>query len=288
MQLARGLVALLWIGGEGLEDHLLEAFRTGARHAARSGNEARAHLLEDGEVGIAGEELLAADQFPEEDAGGEDVGAAVDGQALHLLGRHIAELALEDSGLRLLQPALRLGDAEVDQLHFAFEADEDVLRADVAMDDPERPARGVALAVRVVERLAHLRDDQAGLRNRHRLLALAKALEQLAHVAAGDVLHGDVEVLVVLAELEDLHDVRVRELHRDARLVDEHGDELGVLAHGGEDFLDGEQALEPLHAKGLGDEHLGHSADGDPLEEQVFPELGRMAHGDGRWCSPSA
>ena len=83
----------------------------------------------------------------------------------------------------------------------------------------------------------------------------------------------------MLAQLQHLHDVGMRELHGDARLVHEHGDELGVLAHGGQDLLDGEQPLEALDAEGLGDKDLGHSADGDPLEEQVFPELGRLAHG---------
>ena len=147
------------------------------------------------------------------------------------------------------------------------------------MDDAERAARGVALAMGIVERLAHLGDHQAGLRNGHRLLLLAEAVDHLPEIAAGDVFHCDVEVLVVLAEFHHLHDVGVRELHGDARLVHEHRDELGVLAHGGQDLLDGEQTLEALDAEGLGDEDLGHSADGDPLEEQVFPELGRLAHG---------
>src|SRR5207245_213632 len=131
------------------------------------------------------------------------------------------------------------------------------------------------------ERLADLRGDQADLRQRHRLLPLAEALHELPQVAPGDVLHGDVEALLVLAELQHLDDVRVRELDRDARLVHEHADELGVLAHGGKDLLDRQQPLESLHAEGLGDEHFRHATDGDPIEEEVFPELGGMAHGEG-------
>ena len=149
------------------------------------------------------------------------------------------------------------------------------------MHDAERPALRVALAVRMVERLADLRGDQADLRQRHRLLPLAEALHELPQVAPGDVLHGDVEALLVLAELQHLDDVRVRELDRDARLVHEHADELGILAHGGKDLLDREQPLESLHAERLGDEHFRHATDGDPLEEEVLSELGGMAHGGG-------
>ena len=44
-----------------------------------------------------------------------------------------------------------------------------------------------------------------------------------------DVLDGDEVRVVHLAEIEDLGDVRVLQLHRDLRLVDEHRDELFVL-----------------------------------------------------------
>ena len=146
------------------------------------------------------------------------------------------------------------------------------------MHDVERGAAGVALAMRVVERLADLGDDGARLRNRHRLAALAEALEQLPQVATRDVFHRDEEVVVLLSQLEDLDHIRVRELHGNARLVDEHGLEFLVLAHGGKDFLDREQPLEALDAERLGDEHLGHPADGDALEEQVFSKFDRLSH----------
>ena len=133
--------------------------------------------------------------------------------------------------------------------------------------------------MRVVERLADLGDDHARLREGHLLALLAEALQHLPQVAAGDVLHRDVEVLVVLAELEHLDDVRVRQLHRDPRLVHEHVDELGVLAHGGQDLLDRQQALEAFHAERLGDEHLCHPAHGNALEEKIVPESDGLLHG---------
>ena len=82
----------------------------------------------------------------------------------------------------------------------------------------------------------------------------------------------------MLPELVDVHDVGVVQLNADPRLVDEHRDELFVLRHRGEDLLDGEDALEPFDAEGLGDEDLGHAADVDPLEQQVLAEEGGLLH----------
>jgi hypothetical protein len=45
-----------------------------------------------------------------------------------------------------------------------------------------------------------------------------------------DVLHRHVELAVLLAEVEHLHDVRVAQARADARLVDEHRDEVGSRA----------------------------------------------------------
>ena len=80
------------------------------------------------------------------------------------------------------------------------------------------------------------------------------------------------------AELEDLADVRVRELARDLRLVDEHLDEVAVLSHRREDPLDRDDLLEALDAVALGLEDLGHAADADPVEQQVFPEGDGLPH----------
>ena len=66
-----------------------------------------------------------------------DVAARVELIALHLLGAHVVRRA--DDEARLGHPFLRLGhprDAEVHQLHLALVVDEDVLRLDVAVDDP--------------------------------------------------------------------------------------------------------------------------------------------------------
>jgi hypothetical protein len=140
----------------------------------------------------------------------------------------------------------------------------------------------VALVVRVVEPLADLHDDEAGLRDRHRLALRARAIEDRAHVTSVDVLERDVIAVVDDTEVEDLSDVRVVQLDRDLRLVDEHADELLVLRDVGQDPLDRDQPLEALHAVGLGAKHFGHAANIDSLEQVVLAEGYGLLHGPSR------
>jgi hypothetical protein len=146
------------------------------------------------------------------------------------------------------------------------------------VNDLERTAERIALAVRVVESLEHLCDDEGRHLDRHRLLGLAQAVLDLEQVLAPDVFHRDEVRAVDATELEDLADVRVRELTRDLRLIDEHLDEVAVLAHRGQDSFDRDDLFESLDAVGLGLEDLRHASDADAIEKQVFPEGDRLPH----------
>ena len=145
----------------------------------------------------------------------------------------------------------RLGDAEVGELHVALERDQDVLRADVAVDDqhglararpscgartrgPSRP--GSTISTREVERHAQARARVA----RRRMVRRSRPVH---------VLHGDVVALVDLAEVEDLDDVRVGEAGDHLGLVDEHVHEFLVVREVGQDALDRHHLLEPLDAR---------------------------------------
>ena len=63
------------------------------------------HLLHGLEVGVAEEQAAPGEQLPEDDADREDVGACVDVLPERRLGRQVAELALDDAGLALLELA---------------------------------------------------------------------------------------------------------------------------------------------------------------------------------------
>src|SRR5207244_10503470 len=79
-----------------------------------------------------------------------------------------------------------------------------------------------------------------------------------------------------LAEVEDLHDVRVLHAGRDLGLVDEHLDEAEIGREVRMDALDDDDLLE---AEGTGEprtEHLGHPADPASLEQLVLATAPRQ------------
>ena len=127
----------------------------------------------------------------------------------------------------------------------------------------------VLLAVRVLEGGAHLAHDVGGDVERDLEAALLGPPQDRAQVAPVHVLHRDVVALLQLAEVEHLDDVRVGEAGHHLGLVDEHVHELLVVGEVGQDALDRDDLLEPFHARALGPEHLGHAADGHPLEQAV-------------------
>ena len=167
--------------------------------------------------------------LPEHHARGEDVGAAIDALARRLLGRHVADLALDDALLRLRSATLGLRDAEVDDLHLPVVGHEDVLGRHVAMDDAHRRAVVVGELVGVVEARERIRDDDVLVLRRERgVRAESAALDAMERLPVEE-LHRDEVLAVVDIDLERLHDVRMVEARSDAGLVDEHGDEVRIL-----------------------------------------------------------
>jgi hypothetical protein len=78
-----------------------------------------------------------------------------------------------------------------------------------------------------------------------------------------------------LLEVEDLHDVRVVEAHREARLVDEHLPHARGLVVCGKNPLHDDELLNALGAAGAREIHLGHSAGTEPPNDVVATELHR-------------
>jgi hypothetical protein len=147
-----------------------------------------------------------------------------------------------------------------------------VLRRHVAVDDLERLALPIALAVREVQALADLARDPRRHHRRHVPPHAAEAVHDLEEILPPDVLHRDVVGVADLPELVDRDDVRVGQMPGDLRLVDEHRDEVFVLRHRGEDPLDRDDLLEALDAERLGGVDLRHPADSEAIEEEVLPE----------------
>ena len=109
--------------------------------------------------GSPAKEPLAGQNLPQNDRGRKDVGAAVEALSANLLGRHVRRLSFDHAGLRLLAGLHRAGDAKIEDSRNAIDADQDVLRRDVAMDDFERLALFTSRLVRRVQPLEHPHHD---------------------------------------------------------------------------------------------------------------------------------
>ena len=77
----------------------------------------------------------------------------------------------------------------------------------------------------------------------------------------------------MLAEVENLHHVGVLELGGDARLVEEHRDELFVAAEGVDDPLHHHQLLKAVHARLVRQPDLRHSPGGELGDQRVAAYL---------------
>jgi hypothetical protein len=212
----------------------------------------------------------------EHDPEREDVGAPVHRQPAHHLRAHVAELAAEH-GPRRPGAEGRLRDAEVDDPDAAVEAEEDVGRRDVAVDDPQLAAAGVAAAVRVIEGVGDAPADVGDERDRQPLPRAARRVDEAPQLDPGDVVHGDVVARPLPAELLHRHHARVVELHDEPRLVEEHPDELLVLGEGGQDPLHG---VRPSRRIAGADrrEDLRHPAHRHAVDEQERAERDGLAH----------
>ncbi len=138
--------------------------------------------------------------------------------------------------------------------------EQDVRRADVAVDEVHQLSLLVPQAVRVGERVGGLGRDVDGHVHGHRRVRVARRAEQAVDVRAVDELHRQEERTVVFAKIEHLHDVGVIEARCDLRFVDEHRHEIRVAGVLRQDALERDALAEPMRALPMRHEHLGHAA----------------------------
>ena len=108
--------------------------------------------------------------------------------------------------------------------------------------------------------------DQARI---ERLGAKAEVPKHRAQIRSVDQLEGEVVGIARNAEVEHARDVPVVEQRRQARLAQEHVDELRVSCERRQDALEANALLEAAGATSHGDEGLGHPADAEPFYELV-------------------
>ena len=188
---------------------------TSGRSVGRRLGHLREVLHRDLDRRVAGERHLPGQHLVEHDPERVEIRARIDRRAARLLGREVLRGADDRAGLGHLRRA-RARDAEVRHLQPAVAADDDVVRLDVAVDDP--------VAVRERERA----EDLARVVDRDRDRRRAVADEQLLERAPVEELHRDVVGALRLAAVEDRDDVRMVEPGGALRLAAEPLDELLV------------------------------------------------------------
>jgi hypothetical protein len=269
----RGRVALGAVALQGAGDDAHQRLGDVLGEVGRAGDGRLHDRLDQRQLVLSGEEPAAGQRLPEDHPQRPDVGLGVELLALDLLGRHVQELALDLACGGLAELRLGLGDSEVQHLGRALVRDEDVARADVAVDEVERVALRILEVVGVVQPFARADQHPGDQREPEGILRLPEPAQDVGHVLAGDVLHRDVVDVADLVEVEDLRQVGVVHRRRQARLVEEHRDEIRVVRQRRQDALDDEQLLEAGQPALLGEEDLRHPADGDLAQEQVLAEL---------------
>ena len=173
---------------------------------------------------------LARERLVQHHAEREQIRSPVQLLKSQVLGRHVADVALEHADARLLDVVARLGDAEVGDAHQAVETDEQIFRRDVAMHDAQRRALRRDQLVRGVQAARRLRQHRHAERDRQQLLARLDARQHLGQRRAVDVVHQQERAVGVLADLERRGNVGVADQAGQTRLVEEHGTKRRVAA----------------------------------------------------------
>ncbi len=104
---------------------------------------------------------------------------------------------------------------------------------------------------------------------RDRLLARARDAEERVERLAGDVFHDDEDFVIGLDDVERRDDVRVADARREARLVEEHRDELGVARELGVHPFDGDRTRERVRAQHETEVHRRHPARGELTAQRI-------------------
>ena len=222
---------------------------------------------------VALEELATHDELPQGHAHREQIAAAV-GLAPHLLGGHVADLALEDARLGSCRVDGRLGDTEIDNFYLARVRQKNVVRRDVAMDDPERRPVVIRELVRVVQAAQCIGNDPGPHDRRDHLAALRRA-EHFVERLAFEILHRDEVRALVLAHLIGVHDVRMREPRRKPRLIEEHREHGRLVRHQRAHALQHDELVELHRPAQEGQVDLGHSSAAELGEKLILAESQR-------------
>jgi hypothetical protein len=203
--------------------------------------------------------------FIEHDAQRKHVRSRIDLFAAQLFGRHVADRADGDTGIRqlvacraclIVHAVHRAREPEVENLHLPTLRQEDVGRLEVAMEQTLR----VGSVQRVRERDGFVQDGIDVERAAPKTLLERLALEQL---------HDEVRPAVLLADVIQGADIRVVQRRNGARFPLEPRDAVPIALRRGRQHLDGDAAAETSVRGAI---NLAHAARPDGGEDFIRTE----------------
>jgi hypothetical protein len=209
LQVARQRFAILVAVGDlarqQLVEHGLEVARRRRHEVAQPPRRAVEDLVQHRLRGARRERQFAGDRLEDRDPERIEVARRPQFAAERLLRRAVVQRAEEArvlGGQTHRGVVERLGEAEVGQRERAVDADQEVARLDVAVQQ--------AAAVREPERVGDAGEAPRGVERRHRLLAAApRRGDVLVEAHADDAFHGEEQHALRLAVVVDRHDVTV-------------------------------------------------------------------------------
>ncbi len=212
------------------------------------------------------EEAGPSQQFPKDDTEGEDIGARVDSVSARLLGGHVGELPLEDTGHR---PCMaNLCNTKVSELHGSLVRQEDVVRTDIAVND-SHPSAPEICTVGSVKTSRNLCTDFSGEHWRKRDATFAAIAPQYLQRGAAHIFHDEKVDVRVASEVKNIDQVDVVQRARNARLRNEHRDELRVRPQEVMNDFEGHRFCKSLHTPCLGQVNSRHPSLGERSTQDI-------------------
>ena len=215
------------------------------------------------------EERMAGERLPEHDAHREEIRPLIEPSSAEVLRRRVRDLALEPPRLGHGRAVPRICDAKVGEPREPVHADEDVVRRDVAVHELERLTACIHEPMRRREAGERVGDDSQHHGHRQTIAGVARGGEELREIRAVDVLHHEKVAVRGPAHVERGDYVRVADARGEARLVEEHPHELGVVGEMLVQHLDRDEPLELADAAGASYIHRPHPTHGQEVEHLV-------------------
>ena len=197
-----------------------------------------------------------------------------------MFGGHVEDLALGHARLGLVFLDATFGDTKIREFHFAFATKEDIIGAEIAVNEMEGLTIAIGGNMGVVKTFEDINNDGDTDGKGQRDMGDNAAMEQIGKAEAIDVLHDDIVGVFCLAEVIDANDIGVLEACNQARLVDKHLDVISIAGDVRVKSLDGDFLLETLGANRAPQEDFSHPAVTDLIDHFVLFKMrfDRHAH----------